>query len=65
MQIVGGAEEQWDVEQTARFLNFSTSWVYRRVAMNGIPHRKIGKSVRFSPRELHEWLEGKSVEAVR
>lgn len=55
MQLVE-TEAHWTVAQAATFLNFSVSWVYRRVAERAIPHQKIGRSVRFNPKELKRWL---------
>jgi excisionase family DNA binding protein len=48
----------WDVEDVARFLDVSAGTVYTMAANNEIPHRRIGRLMRFSPREVAEWLAG-------
>lgn len=49
-------QQLWDVEQVAQFLGMSPTWVYRHVASGELPHRKIGRAVRFVPAEVERWV---------
>ncbi|MGC4115843.1 MAG: helix-turn-helix domain-containing protein [Myxococcales bacterium] len=50
-------ENLWDVRRAARFLAKSSSWVYREAEARRLPHRKIGRTLRFIPAELRAWVE--------
>jgi len=41
-----------DVKEMARILNVAVSWLYERTRLNQIPHLKLGKYIRFNPREV-------------
>lgn len=45
-------ERLWTVAQTAKFLQVSTSWVYRSVERGELPHLKLGGLVRFQPSDI-------------
>src|SRR6266446_1720442 len=48
------------VEEIAAFLRVPPSWVYERTRRRGverIPHFKLGKYLRFSRREVLEWIQ--------
>lgn len=48
------------VSQIAEFLQVPDSWVYERTRRRGIeriPHFKLGKYLRFSRREVLQWIE--------
>jgi len=47
----------WSVEEVAAFLGVRKSWVYSHVADRSIPHHKIGRYVKFRPREIAGWVE--------
>lgn len=54
----------WEPEQCAAYLNMSVCWVYRWAAKGKLPHRKMGKALRFDPTEVAEWVKtqpGKSL----
>lgn len=47
------------VTEVARLLKLPASWVYERTRRRGIdrlPHFKLGKYLRFSEREVMDWL---------
>ncbi|MBI1859820.1 MAG: helix-turn-helix domain-containing protein [Deltaproteobacteria bacterium] len=46
----------WTIEDLARELKISVRNVYRLTSQDKIPFSKIGKSVRFSPDQIEEWL---------
>jgi excisionase family DNA binding protein len=46
----------WGVSDVARFLCVSESWVYREAAANRLPKKKVGRSLRFIPDEIKDWL---------
>jgi excisionase family DNA binding protein len=58
---VANVVKLWTVEAVAEFLGVSKTWVYRRVESGEIPHRKIGRVVRFVPDEVTSWLNRQSV----
>ncbi len=51
-------ERLWTVAQTAKYLQVSTSWVYRAVERGELPHLKLGGLVRFVPRDIRAHAEG-------
>lgn len=52
------------VEEVAAILRVSTWTVYRLVAANQIPHRRVGRgnrAIRFSREKILAWLGGETV----
>lgn len=47
----------WTVPEVAALLRKSKDWVYKAVECGGLPHRKIGRAVRFVPSEMQVWLD--------
>ncbi|MGE0404512.1 MAG: helix-turn-helix domain-containing protein [Kofleriaceae bacterium] len=45
-----------DVPQVASLLRVGRNTVYALVAQNGIPHRRLGKAIRFSRAAVMSWL---------
>ena len=45
-----------DVPQVASLLRVGRNTVYALVARNGIPHRRLGKAIRFSRTAVMSWL---------
>jgi excisionase family DNA binding protein len=48
--------EVLDVPQVARLLRVGRNTVYALVARNAIPHRRLGKAIRFSRASVMSWL---------
>lgn len=48
-------EPLWTVDETAKFLNMSKNWVYRRTEAGEIPHGKLGRVIRYSPARIREY----------
>ncbi len=46
----------WTVKEVAEYLGVPVSWVYSHVAARSLPSVKVGRYVRFRPREIVEWL---------
>lgn len=46
--------------ELAQYLNVSVKMIDRKVSMDEIPFLKVGRLVRFSKKEIQEWLLGKS-----
>jgi excisionase family DNA binding protein len=46
-----------DVEETARLLRVGRNTIYELVGRNEIPHRRLGKQIRFSRAALMSWLD--------
>jgi hypothetical protein len=53
------ADEQWNKQQCAKFLNVSIQTLqnYMRRDVEPIPHSKIGRFPRFSRKAVEGWLE--------
>jgi len=51
-------EHVLDVEETARMLRVGRNTIYELVGRNEIPHRRLGKQIRFSRDALMSWLGG-------
>ena len=49
------SEELVSVQDLARYLGVSVSWVYRNREYLGIPYSKVGKFLRFRPSEIQKW----------
>jgi excisionase family DNA binding protein len=45
----------WDADDVARFLNLSTSWVYKRSAEGVLPTVRLGSALRFIPEDVAAW----------
>ncbi len=52
------------VPQLANELGLSRQTIYQYVAARKIPFIKIGKSVRFRPGEISDWIDGQRIQAV-
>lgn len=51
------AEERlMTIEEAAKHLGVTVGWIYKRTAGGEIPCRKIGRFVKFSRRELDDWV---------
>jgi excisionase family DNA binding protein len=57
-QPAAAADAVLDVEQTARLLRVGRNTIYELVGRNEIPHRRLGKQIRFSRDALMSWLSG-------
>lgn len=44
------------VEDAAKLLGVSISWLYKASAAGVIPTLKVGRLLRFSPADLQRWL---------
>ena len=51
------------VKDVARMLSVPDQTVYLWVSQRKLPHYKIGKTVRFYPAEIEEWIRNRRVEA--
>lgn len=51
-----GVEELWGVKQVADYLRVSACWVYRRAECGQLPHRRVGRGLRFRPHEIAAWV---------
>ena len=49
------------VKEAAKLMQDPVSWVYRKTSERKIPHRKIGKHIRFSSGDLLAWLDSKKI----
>jgi hypothetical protein len=48
----------WTAQDVARFLRKSIRWVYGEAAIDAIPCRRIGGSLRFEPEAVRAWVRG-------
>jgi excisionase family DNA binding protein len=42
----------WDVNDVARYLGVSKSWVYHRAEAGLLPYRRVGGLLRFEPNRI-------------
>ncbi|OJH41016.1 helix-turn-helix domain-containing protein [Cystobacter ferrugineus] len=54
-------EPLWKVQDVARFLSLSTSWVYKEAEAGRLPCVRIGAALRFHPEEIRAFLERQRV----
>jgi excisionase family DNA binding protein len=52
------------VEEVAKKLGISTSWVYKKCIARIMPHIKIGATTRFSEKDLQEWLNAHKIKGA-
>jgi excisionase family DNA binding protein len=50
-----GEDELWDVNDVARYLKVSKSWVYHRAEAGLLPYRRIGGLLRFEPERIRSF----------
>jgi excisionase family DNA binding protein len=43
-------------EELAQFLGVSPSFISKMMALEGLPHVRIGRAVRFDLNEVRKWL---------
>ena len=59
----------WTVQDAARFLSVSQSWVYTATRTGVLPAVRVGRAVRFDQSALRAWargeLEGRVVQLPR
>jgi excisionase family DNA binding protein len=51
-----------DAEQVAELLGLSVATIRKWVLIRYIPYKKIGRAVRFSAKEIQEWVKARTVE---
>jgi excisionase family DNA binding protein len=44
------------IEQVAKVLGVSKNFLYKSVAVNSVPHLRIGRRVRFDIQKVREWM---------
>lgn len=54
-----------DVLEVARLLMVGRNLVYELVAKDRIPHRRLGKQIRFSRAAIMQWLSSWSVQGAK
>lgn len=45
------------VQDLAHRLNLPVSWIYAKAEAHELPHRKLGRYLRFDPQEIERYLE--------
>jgi excisionase family DNA binding protein len=46
------------LKEAAAYMGASPSWLYKESARLGIPRATVGKTYRYNPDKLDQWLEG-------
>ena len=54
------SESLWNVKDLAKYLRTTTHAIYKLVERGQVPCIRIGKSIRFDPAEIREWVKSKS-----
>lgn len=49
------------IQEVAKKLRVSTSWVYKKCKAGIIPHIRIGNMVRFNRDEVEQWINGHKI----
>jgi predicted DNA-binding transcriptional regulator AlpA len=61
-------ERLWTIEDVCHFLQMGRTWVREQVALppgpERLPHRYLGRSLRFDPEEVREWWRQLSRDGV-
>lgn len=57
------AETLWTVRDLAAFVKTTPDAVYRWVELGMVPCIRIGRSIRFDPTVIRQWLTARSVPA--
>lgn len=57
MHMAAVGESLWTTHDVARYLGMSSSWVYKAVEANKLPHLRFGSRVRFDPQVIRR-LDG-------
>jgi excisionase family DNA binding protein len=50
------------MEELSKLLDVKTSWIKSMVFKKQIPFIKLGKHVRFCPRQIQSWIEARKME---
>lgn len=48
-------EAMVSVDEVAKYLNVHPNWVYRNRKSRNLPHKKVGKHLRFLLSEVRKW----------
>jgi len=54
-----------DVTEAARLMRVGRNTVYELVGRNQIPHRRLGKQIRFSRAAIMRWLDPWSLQSAK
>ena len=58
------ADRYLSIEEAAKALNVSVSYVYKLTSAKRVPFYRIGKRVVFDPAELKDWMRRRRVPTV-
>jgi excisionase family DNA binding protein len=64
-EALATADDVLDVADAARLLRIGRNTVYELVARNAIPHRRLGKQIRFSRTAIMRWLNSWSLQDAK
>ena len=56
--LASNSDGLWTAQDVADYLRMSVSFVYKEVAAERLPHKKIGSRVRFVPSAVMAYLDG-------
>jgi excisionase family DNA binding protein len=61
----GGKMQQYlNIGELADLVHLSKSQLYMMTSKRLIPHLKLGRVVRFDPKQIEQWLAAKTVKGV-
>jgi excisionase family DNA binding protein len=63
--ILAAADDVLDVAGATQLLRIGRNTVYELVARNAIPHRRLGKQIRFSRAAIMRWLDPWSLQDAK
>lgn len=57
MSAVMTDEKLWEAEAVAEYIGKTVGWVYAQCRAGRMPHKRLGRSVRFRKSEIDAWLD--------
>lgn len=58
---IKGSPKLWTVRQAAARLGLSEKTLYRMARLGQAPHTRVGRSLRFRPEDIEEWIARQSL----
>lgn len=52
----------WNVKQASEALNIPSTTLYSWVSQRMIPYVKVGRCLRFDPKDIKAWIESQKVD---
>lgn len=60
--MIGGSNQLFTLEETARFLGVHPKTLYRNFRKWNLPAHQVGRAIKFRGRDVESWLERNKVQ---